>query len=138
MIPTDFQDSYGVGGYQRVPVYDVVIDLNEYVKDIHLVVTEAVLNKYDGGPKYSDIGFLIVMNIISRGDLFVGQFRDNDDLCKTMFSFRFPSAQDPTDYLQEINDYNNTKLLEKKKNIVLNNKAKNREYINRISRKKRK
>lgn len=137
LVPTDFQDSYGVGGLCRVPVYDIVVDLNDYVKGINLVVSEAKLNKYDGGPDHSEIGFLIGMDIISQGDFFVGQYKEEDNKNKTMFSFRFPSAQDPTDYLEEIREYNNSKIVEINKTKNQINKRNYKRYVSKISKKHR-
>ena len=104
--PTDFQNSFGVNGLHKVPVYDIIIDLNQYVRNIRLVVAEANLNKVDGGSPDSEIGFLIGMDVIRNGDFFTGQFKDKDGICKSMFSFRFPTALSPTDYLKEIQDFN--------------------------------
>ena len=104
--PSDFQNSFGVNGLHRVPAYDIIIDLNQYVRNIHLVVAEANLNKVDGGPPNSEIGFLLGMDVICKGDFFTGQFKDKDGVRKSMFSFRLPTALSPTDYLKEIQDYN--------------------------------
>lgn len=106
LVPSTFEDSYGVSGLERVPVYDVIVDLNDHVKGFHLLVSEAKLNKRDGGSSKSELGFLLGMDIIGLGDFFTGHYINENGVQCSMFSFRFPSANDPTDYLQEIVEYN--------------------------------
>ncbi|MBR6409930.1 MAG: hypothetical protein IKS35_00900 [Clostridia bacterium] len=106
LIPSTYKDSYGVSGVERVPVYDIIVDINESVKGIHLLVAEAKLNKNDGGSPNSDLGFLLGMDVIGLGDFFTGHYMNESNLPCSMFSYRFPSANDSTDYLQEIREYN--------------------------------
>lgn len=114
--PVEFRDTYGVGGsIERVPVYEILIDLNKDVKNIRVFVGEARLHREDGGPSNSEIGFLIGMDIISHGDFFVGRYKSDTNNEKTIFSFRIPSACDPVDYLQEVRAFNREMALQQQK-----------------------
>lgn len=88
-------------------MYDVVLHLNERVRNIKLLVIEAILHKDDdGGPKNSETGFLIGMDVLGFGDFFTGLYRDEEGKPCTMFSFRIPSAFEPVDYYQEVEAFN--------------------------------
>lgn len=106
--PSGMEKTCGVGGIRDCEVYDVVLHLNPYFRDIKLKVTSGKLHKDDGGPERSEIGFLIGMDLIGYGDFFTGCYRDGGET-RTMFSYRAPTAHSPVDYLKEIELYNRDK-----------------------------
>jgi predicted aspartyl protease len=109
--PTSIEKSCGVNGIHDVFMYDVLLHLNNSVRDIELQVTSGKLNKNDGGPVNSDVGFLIGMDILGRCDFFTGLYkRPEDGRTVTLFSIRVPSGCCPMDYMQEVNDFNNKQV----------------------------
>lgn len=106
--PTDFAQTYGVGGMNETEIFDIILHLNGFLRNIPLQVTGAKLHKEDGGPPNSEVGFLIGMDIIGNGDFFTGCYNDTNGKPCTLMTFRFPTAFYPVDYLNEVNDYNNS------------------------------
>lgn len=106
--PTDFYQTYGVGGSIETEIFDIVLHLNGFVRNIPLQVAGAKLHKNDGGPPVSEIGFLIGMDIIGKGDFFTGLYKNDEGNPCTLMSFRYPAAFQPVDYLQEVKDFNNS------------------------------
>ena len=105
--PTDYMSTFGISGEEEdTAVFDVNLNLNQYVTNIPLRVTEVKLHKEDGGNPDSNIGFLIGMDIIGQGDFFTGLYKDKDGKPCTMMTFRLPSAFEPVDYLEEVQAYN--------------------------------
>ncbi|MEA4873452.1 MAG: aspartyl protease family protein [Synergistaceae bacterium] len=104
--PTSIGRCGGVGGMRDTSLYDVVLHLNDTVRNIKLQVSEGNLHRDDGGPDHSEIGFLIGMDVLGHGDFFTGLYKDKDGKPCTMFSFRIPTAFQPVDYLQEVIEYN--------------------------------
>ncbi len=101
LFPTDYSKAYGIGGENRTEVYDILVNLNSAVKNIPLQVSCGKLHRDDGGSPFSEIGFLVGMDIIGMGDFFTGLYAGENKVPCTMMSFRFPSALHPVDYLED-------------------------------------
>ena len=86
LIPTGKTVCHHAAGSSNVNVYDICIALLNKVAIPLLRVTEGTLNGFD---------VLIGMDIIGKGDFSISNFNN-----QTVFSFRFPSAQE-TDFVKE-------------------------------------
>ena len=107
LMPTDFAMSGGVSGKHETALYDIVLNLNSHLGGIKMRVSSGYFHSLDeDGPENSDIGFLIGMDIIGLGDFFTGRYLNSDGKECTMFTFRFPSALEPVDYLEEVREFN--------------------------------
>lgn len=109
--PTSIEKSCGVNGIHDVAVYDILLHLNNSVRNIELQVTSGKLHKNDGGPSDSDVGFLIGMDILGQCDFFTGLYKQPESgQLATLFSIRVPSGCCPVDYMQEVNEFNNKQI----------------------------
>ena len=93
--PVQYTNVRGVHGEKTVPVYYVSITLNNQNITLKTRVSECErLSDTD------DMGMLIGMNVITKGDLCITNFDG-----RTTLTFRTPSLE-KIDYVKEIGEYN--------------------------------
>ncbi len=98
LIPTGMAKCRGVHEEKEVNTYIVDILINNTVLlEKHRVISG------DLGDR--DFDFLVGMDIITTGDCSITQEQDDAGRLCTVFSFRWPSAMQPIDYVAEINKF---------------------------------
>ncbi len=124
----DRTKTIGVHGIDEVNVYLLDFFLMNNIAFDNRKVTSGILSQKDGIENGKDIGILIGMDIIALCDFTITQEFNKDGIPCTVFSVRFPSAQQPIDYYAEVNKFNKEEKF-KKNNMQLRkayNKSKKR------------
>lgn len=97
LIPVAMTEVRGVHGTETVPVYNVILILNNENISIPVRVTEGKAVSFSAE---GDADILVGMDIITKGDFCISNFEG-----KTVMTFRFPSLE-RIDYCKEVNDFN--------------------------------
>ena len=129
----DRAQTIGVHGKEEVNVYLLDLFLMNNIQFNNHKVTSCILSKNDGIKNGKDIGLLIGMDIIALCDFTITQEINEKGLLCSVFSVRFPSAQQPIDYYLEVQKFNkeeefktNNKLLRAQYNKNRKNKKKHK------------
>ena len=97
LIPISMTEVSGVHGTEIVPVYSVVLTLNNENISVPVRVTEGKASSFS---IEGDADILIGMDIITMGDYSITNCNG-----RTVMSFRFPSLE-TIDYCNEVNEHN--------------------------------
>ena len=92
----------GVHGTETVNVYLLDILLMDSINFANRRVTSGILSYKDGIKNGKDIGLLIGMDIIALCDFTITQEVNSQKTPCTVVSVRFPSAQQPINYYDEV------------------------------------
>ncbi len=97
LVPVAFTRVAGVHGAEIVPVYNVLLTLNNENISIPVRVTEGKASSFS---IEGDADVLIGMDVITRGDFCISNYAG-----KTVMTFRFPSLE-TIDYCKEVELHN--------------------------------